>query len=130
MYEYQPVDLNGCVRSDRGCPEGPETAASPQCFLIPAFSTFGPCSIFCQRSIVFDIIGIRKPGRVVGFHVAENDSHSVLEFPYEALVCRFRVADKEQHQNHSHKWDQPSYYHDRIEDVSRSRLPRVGKMPD
>jgi hypothetical protein len=70
------------------------------------------------------------PGRVVGFHVAENDSHSVLEFPYEALVCRFRVADKEQHQNHSHKWDQPSYYHDRIEDVSRRRLPRVGKMPD
>jgi hypothetical protein len=56
-------------------------------------------------------------------------SHSVLEFAYEAFVRRFRVADKEQHQDHSHKWDQPGYDHDRIEGVSRSRLSRVGKMP-
>jgi hypothetical protein len=111
-------------------PGGPRDRSESAMFPDPRFYYFRTLWHFCQRSIVFDIIGIRKPGRVVGFHVAANDSHSVLEFPYEALVCRFRVADKEQHQNHSHKWDQPSYYHDRIEDVSRSRLPRVGKMPD
>jgi hypothetical protein len=52
-----------------------------------------------------------------------------LEFPYQAFICGFRVTDKEQHQNHSNKWNQPSHNYDRIESVSRSSLSRVRKMP-
>lgn len=55
--------------------------------------------------------------------------NEVLEFPYQTFIRGLRIPDKEEHENHSHKWDQPNYDHNRIESVGRSRLSDIGKMP-
>jgi hypothetical protein len=80
----------------------------------------------CRPSL--PVLSRAEEGYVPRSSWTARPSLAVLEFFDQAFVRGFGVTDKKQHQNHSHKWDQPGHDHNRIEGVSRSRLSRVRKM--
>ena len=92
------------------------------------------CSVVGVIIAALTLGTVRCPAQQLTLFVTANDNYgsysAVLDFPNQAFIRGCRVTDKDEHENHSHKWDQPGYDQNRIEGVSRSRLSDIGKMPD
>lgn len=115
------------------------TSASARCFLksLPMVLTGLQCSVVGVIIAALTLGAVRCPAQQLTngtLFLTVNDNYgnysAVLDFPYQSFIRGFRVTDKEEHENHSHKRDQPGYDHNRIEGVSRSRLSQIGKMPN